>query len=39
MFKKLTFYLIIFSSSFVFAQEEVVVVTGSYIKGSPTDGA
>tara|TARA_B100000242_G_scaffold72916_1_gene46605 strand:- start:466 stop:3099 length:2634 start_codon:yes stop_codon:yes gene_type:complete len=39
MFKKLTFYLIILSSSFVFAQEEVVVVTGSYIKGSPTDGA
>ena len=39
MFKKLTFYLIILSSSFVFAQEEVVVVTGSYIKGTPTDGA
>ncbi len=39
MFRKLTFYLIILSSSFVFAQEEVVVVTGSYIKGSPTDGA
>ncbi len=39
MFKKLTFYLIILSSSLVFAQEEVVVVTGSYIKGTPTDGA
>ncbi|MFL2780402.1 MAG: hypothetical protein ACJ0HI_05080 [Gammaproteobacteria bacterium] len=38
--KNLHFYVIILSSSFVFAQaEEEVVVTGSYIKGSPTDGA
>ena len=40
MFKKLTLFVIFISSSLVFAQtEEEVIVTGSYIKGSPTDGA
>ena len=40
MFKKLTFFVIFISSSLIFAQaEEEVIVTGSYIKGSPTDGA
>ena len=40
MFKKLTLFVIFISSSLVFAQtEEEVIVTGSFIKGSPTDGA
>ena len=40
MFKKLTLFVIFISSSLIFAQaEEEVIVTGSYIKGSPTDGA
>ena len=39
MFKKLTYFAIFISSAFIFAQEEEVVVTGSYIAGSPTDGA
>ena len=39
MFKKLTYIAIFISSAFIFAQEEEVVVTGSYIAGSPTDGA
>ena len=40
MFKKLTLFVIFISTSLVFAQtEEEVIVTGSYIKGSPTDGA
>ena len=39
MFKKLTLFVIFISSSLVFAQTEEVIVTGSYIKGSPTDGA
>ncbi len=40
MFKKLTLFVILISSSLIFAQaEEEVIVTGSYIKGSPTDGA
>ena len=38
MFKKLTYFAIFISSAFIFAEEEVVV-TGSYIAGSPTDGA
>ena len=40
MFKKLTLLVIFISSSLIFAQaEEEVIVTGSFIKGSPTDGA
>ena len=40
MLKKLTLFVIFISSSLIFAQaEEEVIVTGSYIKGSPTDGA
>ena len=39
MFKKLSYLAIFLSSAFIYAQEEEVVVTGSYIAGSPTDGA
>ena len=39
MFKKLIYLVIFSSAAFTFAQEEEVVVTGSYIAGSPTDGA
>ena len=39
MFKKLSYLVFFLCSAFIFAQEEEVVVTGSYIAGSPTDGA
>ena len=39
MFKKLSYLAFFLCSAFIFAQEEEVVVTGSYIAGSPTDGA
>ena len=39
MFKKLSYLAIFLSSAFIYAQEEEIVVTGSYIAGSPTDGA
>ena len=34
MFKKLSYLAIFLSSAFIYAQEEEVVVTGSYIAGA-----